>query len=466
MKLWELSSYFRSEPGKLNDVVNDPRWVELAPHFRNLTRLVGRQDRAALDMQLPDAMCRQALTLTDRIYTDHGGNLIEITRRPRDPSQKVLTALQVFDCYGGHYLEEVQEHGCCRVPRPPSSEQAIVIIDTIKNGDLMTAKKLSEEIDFRKNRALALDAFGWAIEMEHYPIADWLLTRGVDIDAYNVQSETTLDRAIEQGNPKTVAYLLERGASANALTLNGDTMLHLSIDMEVEEAISKTDEEKQYVPASDEMTRLLVKHGAKVWVKNKKEEMPIDWAIQRGHRAAEQFLREQQRLIGLDELITIIPTNKKQAFAALCLAQFCAIKKINHAPIWKLIEHLLSVLIKTNLPKWGEGDIAKLRPLIRESIAGVLPADVSAGEFRELVNAVIEVGQTNMYTGPLDEPLEQLQLVIKILGEFAVPIPAVDADFFLRGHESLGEGDGWGRNVDAQTYQKIWNVYENIRSHQ
>jgi hypothetical protein len=115
VKLWQLSSYFRSEPEKLRQVVSDPEWDEIAEHFRDIKELVQRQDRAKLDMELPDELCRQALALTERKYMLEQGHLYRCKNEPREQLMNILRAVQVFDLYGGGCLEEVEEYGSCRI---------------------------------------------------------------------------------------------------------------------------------------------------------------------------------------------------------------------------------------------------------------------------------------------------------------------------------------------------------------
>ena len=43
---------------------------------------------------------------------------------------------------------------------------------------------------------------------------------------------------------------------------------------------------------------------------------------------------------------------RKQAFATLCLVEFCAASGIESAAVGELVEHLLSILVSDNLTEW------------------------------------------------------------------------------------------------------------------
>lgn len=116
MKFWMLVSHFYSEPRKLETIFSDPKWTRYAESFRNFARLVHEQDRAALDAELPPELCRQALSLSTQIYVIERGNLYEIPGPDGLPAKNCLTALEVFESYGGECLEEVREYGCWKIP--------------------------------------------------------------------------------------------------------------------------------------------------------------------------------------------------------------------------------------------------------------------------------------------------------------------------------------------------------------
>ncbi len=164
----------------------------------------------------------------------------------------------------------------------------------------------------------------------------------------------------------------------------------------------------------------------------------------------------------MEDLIAKIPTRKKQTLAALCLAEFCAAKHIQHEAITNLTEHLLSVLVATDLPEWNSTTVElELKNPVRDSIRRVLPPGFSESLLYDLVNAVMEVGWTNMYTGPSKEPLEQLRKVFRILKTCQVSPPVLWNDFYLQGNENP-DRTGWGGLLGPQEYEKILNIYREI----
>lgn len=165
----------------------------------------------------------------------------------------------------------------------------------------------------------------------------------------------------------------------------------------------------------------------------------------------------------MKDVIAKIPTRKKQALAALCLARFCAANRIEHRAIAELIEHLLSVLVATNLPEWDSKATAlELGKSVRESIKQVWPAHVSETLFYDLVNSVVEVGLSNMYTVSSEKPLRELQSCLAILASQGITPPSLGDDFYLHGNEDT-HGDGWGDVMGAEGYEKVLDAYHKIR---
>lgn len=163
------------------------------------------------------------------------------------------------------------------------------------------------------------------------------------------------------------------------------------------------------------------------------------------------------------ELIEQLPAGKKQALAALCLAQFCTAKKIDRHVIAPLVEHLLSVLVRTDLPKWErETRRHELNTLRWEIIRPAFPSDVPEALFCELLNAVLQVGCLNMYSGPSKRPLKQLRIVFQILKDAGVAIPSFDESFYTQDNADPTHWSGWGKMLDAAAYEKVLNVYRRV----
>jgi len=118
MKLWNLVSFLRTEQSILKTIFSDAKWSSYEEVFRNFDALVQKQDRAVLDAELPDALCRQALSLSKRKYTLDRDHLSRIPDAYNTyETTKLLTALNVYDSFGGECLEEVEESGSCRVKK-------------------------------------------------------------------------------------------------------------------------------------------------------------------------------------------------------------------------------------------------------------------------------------------------------------------------------------------------------------
>ena len=112
MKFWELVSVCRREPQLLQRLSENPAWAEYLVWVADFDRLVQTQDRSTLDSVLPDDACRQVLAGSTTTYFLSDGYL-RVTRRA--PSDQTLSAVDVFDQYGGSRLEEVQEAGLVRI---------------------------------------------------------------------------------------------------------------------------------------------------------------------------------------------------------------------------------------------------------------------------------------------------------------------------------------------------------------
>lgn len=113
MKVWELSSACREEPQAVEQIFGIPEWREYAEWLRNVDQLVQQGDRTRLDHELPDELCRTVLESVSTRYQVSEG-YIRVARL--EPTAGELSALQVFDRYGGSFLEGVNEAGLASVP--------------------------------------------------------------------------------------------------------------------------------------------------------------------------------------------------------------------------------------------------------------------------------------------------------------------------------------------------------------
>jgi hypothetical protein len=160
-----------------------------------------------------------------------------------------------------------------------------------------------------------------------------------------------------------------------------------------------------------------------------------------------------------------LPIRKKQALAALCLAQFCAVHRIEHPSVTQLIEHLLSILVTTSLPEWDRRgstlELAGRGDPLPEPVKTILPKQVSEPTFRSLIDHVVEVGLVNLYGALTDEPFQMLQKCIEIIGHAGVSCPVLD-DRFYEQVKADPSWSGWGDPLRVDEYQSIMDVYRTI----
>jgi hypothetical protein len=124
MRFWQLTSYFRSEEHLLREVLSNPKWSLYANWFKNFAWLVNNQDRAVLDSELPAELCRAALSLTKRKYLIRAGHLYEAFNPEETGKEPCLTALEIYDRYGGECLEEVAEKSSFVLPFPAIDDRS------------------------------------------------------------------------------------------------------------------------------------------------------------------------------------------------------------------------------------------------------------------------------------------------------------------------------------------------------
>jgi hypothetical protein len=109
--LWELESHFRDDPSALFEVPRSPKWHKEMDWHTKLDALVDRQDRDVLDSGVPHELAQAALARSRKQYCLEGKYLHSTADAPlrHDPAHEVLSALQVYERYGGAALEQVLE---------------------------------------------------------------------------------------------------------------------------------------------------------------------------------------------------------------------------------------------------------------------------------------------------------------------------------------------------------------------
>jgi hypothetical protein len=116
MKFWELVSYCRAEPALLYRLADDPAWAGFYAWSQNFDQIVAQQDRAKLDVELPDDLCRHVLAASRKRYTLSRGYL---RAAPSSQPGQQFSAIEAYERCGGGFLEEVNEAGSKEVPPEP-----------------------------------------------------------------------------------------------------------------------------------------------------------------------------------------------------------------------------------------------------------------------------------------------------------------------------------------------------------
>lgn len=118
MKFWELTSVMRGETDALQAVLRDPRWRQYDQWYSRLAQYVNAQDRAVLDAEVPDELCRSALARSSvKYYVEEEWLRMAVPGKPLPKNCQQLTALEAFGRAVGSALEEVQEYGSFKILR-------------------------------------------------------------------------------------------------------------------------------------------------------------------------------------------------------------------------------------------------------------------------------------------------------------------------------------------------------------
>jgi hypothetical protein len=176
---------------------------------------------------------------------------------------------------------------------------------------------------------------------------------------------------------------------------------------------------------------------------------------------------DQEELHSVNDSLKKLSTRQKQAYAALCLAQFCATKRIRHPAVNQLIEHLLSVLISDNVCAWeaqgGQIEFSGQGSCL-PSIKSMLPADVSESAFDSLVENVVEVGLTDMYGADTDEPLEYLLKCIETVKHHGIEPPSIEPPSLevILSVQQQPQYGAWGGTIALVEYEAVLTEYRRI----
>lgn len=132
------------------------------------------------------------------------------------------------------------------------------------------------------------------------------------------------------------------------------------------------------------------------------------------------------------EILRKLSNRELQAYGALCLHRFCRVKHISHLYIDELLEHLVTMLISSDLVAWDR----KLAGLELSGAGDPIPAELKAlvpddifSEFHLLVEFVVEIGISDMFAKSSEKPLNHLFRCLDILDANGVERPDVPEIF-------------------------------------
>tara|TARA_R110002095_G_scaffold2253_3_gene9397 strand:+ start:609 stop:947 length:339 start_codon:yes stop_codon:yes gene_type:complete len=112
MKFWQLVSVCREKPYLLKKTLEDPQWTEYLELYNIFDDLVENQVREKLHQIVPEELVINALKrLNTRIYISEG----YLRLRAYGTQDMEITLIEVFNKYGGEYIEEVMEKGSVKI---------------------------------------------------------------------------------------------------------------------------------------------------------------------------------------------------------------------------------------------------------------------------------------------------------------------------------------------------------------
>ncbi|HEY6971137.1 MAG TPA: hypothetical protein VJA94_18150 [Candidatus Angelobacter sp.] len=157
-----------------------------------------------------------------------------------------------------------------------------------------------------------------------------------------------------------------------------------------------------------------------------------------------------------------LSNRQKQAYAALCLAQFCAAKRIEHPALHQFIEQRLSILIAWNLFDWNDefgffADFDKQgNRYWPPSPKTFLPSDIPEKDFDLFAECVAEVGSSETYGPDTKLPHHYLLQCIETLRRYGVEPPPLEIISSLpRKWSWQPDGMPWGRPIGDEQFKIV-----------
>lgn len=117
MKFWELISVTRGERSVVIRAAGvKPEWAVFGEWATTYDDIIARQDRAKLDLDLDPDFVRAALIASHlRFYLTTKPGYPVMCKDRVSPQDSMMLALEAFDLYGGHAMEQTVEFGSYRI---------------------------------------------------------------------------------------------------------------------------------------------------------------------------------------------------------------------------------------------------------------------------------------------------------------------------------------------------------------
>lgn len=106
-----------------------------------------------------------------------------------------------------------------------------------------------------------------SVQNENYPLLEFLIENGGDINSRNCLEQTPLHLAVQTENHKIINLLLEKNADANVQDINGETPMHIAA-----------------YNGDYKVIKLLLLFKANIYITNNNKMYPIDYAKETGHK--------------------------------------------------------------------------------------------------------------------------------------------------------------------------------------
>ena len=116
MKFWQIVSSF--EPEIVKSVLEKPEWTKFKNYYDNYNQLVNEQNRKILDEIIPIKLTKELCSNSNlKFYLDNRDEQLNLRINKLDKNEKYqqLNSLEVFEKFGGEFIEESIEKGSSKL---------------------------------------------------------------------------------------------------------------------------------------------------------------------------------------------------------------------------------------------------------------------------------------------------------------------------------------------------------------